>query len=40
MEARARGWRGPLIVARSAEDSSMLEALVTAAAPNGPLSTA
>jgi uroporphyrinogen-III synthase len=39
-EARALGWRGPLVVARSAEDSSMLAALVTVAAPGGPFSTA
>ena len=26
--ARARGWRGPLVVARSAEDAAMLEALL------------
>jgi uroporphyrinogen-III synthase len=39
-EARKRGWRGLFIVARSAEDAAMLEALVAAAARGGPLGMA
>lgn len=34
--ARSRAWRGPLVVARSAEDDAMLAALLAATAPAGP----
>lgn len=33
--ARALGWRGPLIVAKSAEDATMFDALLRAIAPPG-----
>ena len=38
--ARRRGWRGPIIVARSAEDEAMLDALVDQRAAGGPVAPA
>jgi uroporphyrinogen-III synthase len=33
--ARRRGWRGPIVVARSAEDEAMLDALIERRAAGG-----
>ena len=34
--ARQHGWRGPIVVARSAEDEVMLDALIARRAAGGP----